>query len=144
MTTPFQTLTTGIIALLTGAGLLVGDGITPNGAGWQGVPKQSNFVPYCVVHPLLGGISDGSIGDPHGDSEVVYQVSCYGGDRLSCEAMANRVHSTLLGATRPTVTGQTVKHVDDDVLGGARREDDLQPPLWMAVPRYRFFVTPSA
>lgn len=136
----FESLTDGIIAVLQGAGLLVGDGEAPPGAGWQGKPGQSNFSAYCTVHPLLGGLSSGSIDEPHGDGEVVYQVSCYGPTRSQAEIVASLVQKALT-STYPSVVGLSVRYVDDDVFGGARRDDVLQPPVWQAVPRYRFYTT---
>lgn len=140
MSNVFVTLTDALLTALTDAGLRVGDGETPDGVGWQGTPDSSTFLSYCVLHPMLGGHSTGSIGAPHGDKEILYQVSCYGPDRAAAEVVAGLVEDVMLAA-RPTMTGHKVRYVDDDALGGARRDDQAQPPLWVAVPRYRFYTT---
>lgn len=137
---PFAELTTGIVAALEAEGLIVGDGEEPDGVGWQGPPGQSVFKAYCVVHSLLGGVSQGSLDDDN-DHQIPYQVSCYGRNRLAAETVASHVH-TIIKASRPPLTGHVVKHVDDDVLGGARRIDEVETPFWQAVPRYRFFTSP--
>lgn len=143
MTAPFAALTTAVIDGLEAAGLLVGDGGEPAGAGWQGAAGQSDYNAYAAVHPLLGGIGHGSMGDPNGDHEIIYQVSCVANTRLGCEIVAGIVHETIL-ALRPTLPAHTVRFVDDDVLGGARRDDDVQPPIWQSTPRYRFYLAPTS
>lgn len=137
----YEQLTAALIGHLEAAGMVVGDGQAPEAGGWSGTAGQSNYTAYCVVHPLLGGIVSGSIGDPHGDGEVVYQVSCYGPTRQSAEIVASNVDTAIKSLPYPSVVGMTIRYVDDDVLGGARRQDELQPPDWVAVPRYRFYVT---
>jgi len=34
-------------------------------------------------------------------------------------------------------------YVDVDMLGGSRREDEVQPPEWVAVDRFRIYTTPA-
>lgn len=139
----FENLTSAIITHLEDAGLLVGDGVAPEGSGWAGTAGQSNYNAYCVVHPLLGGHEDGSLGEPHSDAQVVYQVSSFGPTREQAEIVASNVDATLKSLPYPSVVGMSIRYVDDDVLGGARRQDELQPPDWIAVPRFRFYVTAS-
>lgn len=135
-----KALTDSIIAALEADGLVVFDGEAPASAGWAGTPGQSSFVGYCVVHPILGGIVDGTIGDPYGMSEVLYQVSCYGATRGQCEQVTEQALAVVLAHRPTTIDGVSIRHVDDDMLGGARRVDDLQPPIWQAVPRFRFYT----
>ena len=138
----FENLTDAIIGVLEGVGLRVGDGKADDAWGWQRAEGQSHFLVYCVVHPLLGGVSKGSLEEPHGDAEVVYQVSCYGPTRSQAEAVASDVDAALKQFPFPaSISGLKVRYVDDDVLGGARRMDKIQPPVWQGVPRYRFYVT---
>lgn len=138
----FENLTDGIIGVLEDAGLRVGDGEADEAWGWQDKHGQSSFLVYCVVHPLLGGISEGSIEEPHGDGEIVYQVSCYGPTRSQTEKVASDVDEALKQFPFPaSIAGLKVRYVDDDVFGGARRMDEVQPPMWQGVPRYRFHVT---
>ena len=134
-------LTDDLIVALA-VSIATGDGEKPAAGGWQGTPGQSTFVPYCVVHPLTGGYTTGGI-DDNDSAELLYQISCYGATRAQCQHAAETVHPIALGL-RPTLTSHAVTWVDDDMLGGSRRDDLVQPPQWVAVPRYRFYVAPKS
>ena len=135
--------TNAIVAALEDDGLLVGDGEQPAGAGWQGEPDVSVFKAYMVVHAMVGGLLDGSIGDPDDDGSLMYQVSAYGATRAQCEWAADQARRVIL--TGPLlVAGQRVVRVRVDMLGGARRDDEVQPPLWLSAERYRLLTTPDA
>jgi hypothetical protein len=135
-------LTAAIVARLMAEGLLVGEGEQPSGGGWQGIPGQSSFIPFCVVHPVSGGTYDGPIASPFIDADSVYQVSCYGGTQAQCEWVVDVV-TPALRDFRPALDGRRVWHVWPDMLGGARRDDTDQPPMWLGVPRFRFRTTPD-
>jgi len=132
-------ITNAIVAALQALepNVKIGDGEQPAGPiGWQGTPGQARFIPSVVVHPLPGGVVDGSLGAPHTESELVYQLSVFGGDREQCQGIVDAVEPMML-ALRPA----GVYYVDVDLKGGARRDDPVQPPLWQAVPRFRFYTT---
>lgn len=146
MSAPFREVSNALIALLEADGLLVGDGEKPDGAGWAGAPDQSVFVAYVVVHPILGGVSQGSMDDDN-DHQLVYQLSCYGRNREAAEVLSSRVHPLVKdgkATITAALTSDVVHHIDDDVLGGARRIDEVDTPFWVAVPRYRIFTTPAS
>lgn len=114
------------------------------GWGWQGVPGQSKFKPYFVVYPLLGGMFDGTLGCPDDDASLIYQVTCVGRDRPQCEAAVDRANQVLIGQPL-TVPGRFIYRVWADMAGGgARRDDTVQPPVFIATPRYRVESTPLA
>jgi len=131
-------LSDAIVAAITSEGILVGEGEQPPHSGWQG----GEFIPYAVVHPLSGGTYDGPISDPFTDADALYQISCYGGSASQCEWVVDVV-TPLLVALRPALDGRKVWHVWPDMLGGARRDDTDQPPVWVGVPRFRFRTTPA-
>jgi len=137
-----RTTTDAVIEALTDADLVVGDGVKPDAGGWQGVPEQSDFVGYVTVHSLSGGVTRGPIEGINDDAEAPYQFSAVGHTRAQCEAMSDLAREAVLNASL-TVDGKSVILVTVDMLGGARRDDIEQPPVWLAVDRYRVFTTPD-
>lgn len=135
-------LTDAVIYVLRGVGLLVGDGEAPVGHGWQGTAGQSAFVGYVTVYELTGGNLDGSIGRPDDDASIVYQLTSTGASRKQCEWVADKAHTTLLGAPL-SITGRQVQRVAVDMLGGTIRDDDVQPPVFWSPDRYRIWTTPT-
>lgn len=132
-------VTTALIDLLEDAGLLVGDGTAPATGGWT--KNKGDFQGYVVLHALPGGVTDGSIDSPDEHAEPVYQVSGHGATRAQAELVADTARAALL--TDPlVVSGRTVAQVSIDMLGGCRRLDDLQPPQWQSVERYRVLLVP--
>ena len=119
-------LTNALIEELENIGVAVGDGEQPDGVGWAGAPDQSVFTPWCVVHPLLGGWVDGTLGEPHADPQILYQISCYGATREQAQWVVDLIHPAAL-ALRPADV--KVIHADVDMLGGARRDDTAPPPV---------------
>jgi hypothetical protein len=114
------------------------------GWGWQGVPGQSAFIPYVIVYPLSGGIFDGPLGCPSDDASLIWQITCVGGDRQQCELTVDRVNALIVEQPL-TVTGRHISRVWADMAGGgARRDDEVQPPVFIATPRYRIESSPSA
>lgn len=112
------------------------------GWGWQGKPGETPFKPYCIVYPLTGGTFDGPLGCPDDDASLIWQVTCVGRDRPQCEAIADRVNATLIGQPL-TVPGRFIMRVWSDMAGGGvRRDDTVQPPVFIATPRYRVESTP--
>lgn len=146
MVTPFKgsPFTAAIIRALEDDGLIVGDGEAPAPElwGWQGAVEASPFVPYVVVHAMVGGVLDGSMEDPDDDGSPVYQLSAHGITREQCEWVADTARRVMLHEPLP-VAGQRVVRRIVDMLGGARRDDEAQPPLFVAADRYRLRTTPD-
>jgi hypothetical protein len=114
------------------------------GWGWQGPPGRSVFIAYCIVYPLAGGIFDGPLGCPDDDASLTWQVTCVGATRGQCEWAVDTVNALLIDQPL-TVAGRHVSRVWADMAGGgARRDDQVQPPVFIATPRYRIDSSPSA
>ena len=112
------------------------------GWGWQGDPGSSKFKPYYVVYPLPGGVFDGTLGCPDDDASLIWQVTCIGATARQCEAAVDRANSVLIGQPL-TIAGRFVCRVWADMAGGGvRRDDTVQPPVFIATPRYRIDSTP--
>lgn len=112
------------------------------GWGWQGDPPASTFKPYLIVYPLPGGVFDGTLGCPSDDASLIFQVTAVGATRAQCEAAVDRANEVLVEQPL-TVPGRYVARVQADMAGGgARRDDTVQPPVFIATPRYRVDSTP--
>ena len=135
-------LTNAVVALLTNAGYVVGDGQKAAAGGWAGAPGQSAFAPYVDVHPLQGGFVDGTIDSPDADVFPDYQMMSVGATREQAELLSDKVRTTLASAVF-ALTGRSVVRVRFDFPGGAVRDDDAQPPLFYTPDRFRFFTVPA-
>lgn len=114
------------------------------GWGWQGKPLESKFKPYCIVYPLPGGVFDGPLGCPDNDASLIWQVTCVGATRPQCEWVVDKVNATLVGQPL-TIPNRYVTRVQADMAGGgARRDDTVQPPVFIATPRCRVDSVPLA
>lgn len=139
MTANPKTHTDAVIAVLEGAGLVVGDAAPPT-VPYGGLTAEE-FIKYVIVYPL-GGFTDGGLVEPHEQATLTWQVTCVGFLREQAEWLVNRVNTLLVGI-HLTVTGRTVGPVEPDlVAAGARRDDDVKPPVFFATPRYRAFSRP--
>jgi hypothetical protein len=140
-------LSDAVVELLSGIGLLVGDGEAPAGGGWQGPPAASRFIPYVDVHPIPGGISDGSIAEPNADSGALYQLIAVGANRAQAESIGDDVRQAMTEATF-SLDGRHVTLLRLEMLGGATRDDSLrgnavQPSVWLVSDRWRIYTTPA-
>lgn len=132
--------TAALLDALTDRQLLpVGDGEAPDDGGWQGAPGQSDFVAYLVLHMLTGGSTDGSLGDPQCDAAIAFQVTAVGYTREQCEDAAGSARDALYESPID-VDGRGAEHVRDDGWGGARRDDTVDPSLFISTERYRFIT----
>jgi hypothetical protein len=134
-------LTLGLIAAIGDAGVLVGDGVKPSGSGWQGASGSSTFKPYVVLSSLGGG-SSGDLDNPNGDSEPQYQTALFAATVAQAEGVIDRVRSAILDATY-TLPGRKNIGVVLDYGGLMSRDDDVQPPVWSLIDRWRFFTVPA-
>jgi hypothetical protein len=136
-------LTAAIIARLTGAGFTVGDGEAPESAGWQGAQGASAYVPYVDVHPTPGGLVDGTMLDPYVDAAADYQIISVGATRAQAETVGDAVRATLQASPLTVANGRTVAHLRLDMLGGAIRDDSVQPSVFYVSDRWRILTVPS-
>jgi hypothetical protein len=122
--------TDAVIAALEGLELAVGDAIAPD-----------QDPPYVVVYPIPGGGSTGTLGAQHDDAILVYQVTCVGSSREQAEWLADKALELLEGSL--SVDGRRVCNVDLDMHGGVQRDDQVTPPVFWSMPRFRITTTPS-
>lgn len=142
MTYRARPVTEAIIAALTAAGLVVGDGEKPELGGWTGTPGESDFNGYVVVHPIGATEIDGTLDNPSDDVWPLHQLTSYGAVRGQCEQIADTARNIIL--TAPIViAGRSAGRYMIDFLGIAVRVDDVQPPIFQAPDRYVAFTTPS-
>lgn len=121
---------------------LIGDGEAPPAGGWSGAKGQSRYYGYAVVHPLIGGSTDGPIDAPDDDAQPTYQINCVGATRAHAEEVGDAVRDVLLAASL-TVSGRVVQRVSVEFLGGSQRDDTVQPAVWFTSDRFRVFTTPG-
>ena len=118
------------------------------GFGWQATPGASKFLPYRIVVSIPGGFFDGPLGCPSDDASLIFQVTCVGATRGQCEAVADDTNTLLVeqqadfNTPTPLIAGRYVTHVWFDMSGGVRRDDETQPPVFIATPRYRIDSVP--
>jgi hypothetical protein len=136
-----RTLTDAILAVLDDAGLTVGDGMQPDGSGWQEPRGVASFVPYAVLHNI-GGRADGPIDDPSADALSTYQVTGVGATREQAEWVADTARQALLPPGAIESDDCTVQLVTVDRFGGCRRDDTVEPVVWMTSDRFDIQTTP--
>lgn len=146
MTTPPTTrfVTDQLLADLSDSGLATGDGQTPSGGGWAGVPGGSQFTPYLVLHVLPAG-ADGPMNDPNADIEALYQVTAVGSTREQAEWAADKAR-TAMCASHDAVDERVILICNIDELNGPRRDDTGQPgepSLWISTDRFSVRSTPG-
>jgi len=124
-----RTHTDAVITRLQALGVTVGDAQAPTGNP-----------PYVVVYPVTGGDTYGPLGAQNDDAELIYQVTCVGTSRQQAQWLADKAMGLLSGIT---VTGRSLPLVTVETVPGVMRDDDVQPPIFWAAPRFRLFSTPS-
>lgn len=142
-------VTDAIIAALTAAlpaGILVGDGDKPVGAGWQGTPGASDYVAHTIVDPIPGGILDGDLADSYNDAELLVALRHIAARRSQAEHAADLARTIVLNAALDiSGSGHQVIQVGFDAIGGTRRDADVDPPVFVhAGDRFRIFTTPTS
>lgn len=112
--------------------------------GWvpSQVPGQSDFRPYVILYPLPGGFFDGPLGCPDDDAEMIWQVTCVAETRRRCQYISDQATVALVGQTL-AVAGRSICRLQLDMDGGVRRDDTVQPPVFISTPRFRATSTPA-
>lgn len=132
-----RTHTDAVIAHLEALGLLVGDATKPDGAGDQ---DDGSFVKYAIVYPEPGGGSGGTLGDLHGDAELIYQVTCIGKSREQAQWVVDAALGLLEGLSVPE---RHIPFVQLDRPPGIERDEKQTPALYFATPLFRVITTPG-
>lgn len=131
----FRDHTAAVVAALDAvAGLVVGRGEMPTLAA--GADKK-----YCVVYSIPGGRLSGSLEDAEEDGELVYQVTCVGETNDQAEWVVDKVMALLDGIG--PVQGRVIPRVALESMPGVFRDESIDPPLFVATPRFRIFTTPE-
>lgn len=145
-----QDHTDAVIAALEGRGLLVGDGEAPKDDdgdpvphGWQDTDPPT-FVPYMILYPLDGDSDEtDSLVDPYEDVALTWQATCVGESRRQTEWLVEHCNLALL-TDGITVAGRSVEPFDPQLeAAGPRRDDEVDPPVFFATPRYRAVSRPT-
>lgn len=122
-------------------------GVKPTGAGWQGVPGASSFVPYAIVDPIPGGVTSGPAGDPQGDASVPFDVRCVGASATQAQQVADRVMIRLCSSIRALdIPGRRMsKPINIEMAGTARPDMSMgdDQTLFISAPRFRMSTTPE-
>lgn len=128
-----------LLEVLRGGGLVVGDSIEP--AEPHG--KQADeWIPFVILY-TLGAFTDGGLVDPHKNASITWQATCVGKDRYQAEWTVDRCN-TLLAGLILTVPGRSCDPIAPDLIAaGARRDDDVKPPVFFGTPRYRTTSRPA-
>jgi hypothetical protein len=137
---PARPHTDALMAALGDAGILVGRGKKPDGAGWQGEPGESEFRSYGVLYPGAG-TTDGDLCDPHEYLDYSCQITTVGATQDGAEAVMDMA-KTLVGR-RLDVDGRSAwpAYIDSD--RPATRDDTVSPPVHYAVAVFRFRSGPA-
>lgn len=133
-------------ATLATTGIPVARGDKPAGAGWQGVPGTSSFVPYMVLDAIPGGVTSGSAGDPQADVSVPFDVRCIGASATQAEKVADRARRVLCESRDAVVVpGRALLlPVSLEMASPARADMSMGDgqTLFVSSPRFRLHTTP--
>lgn len=121
-----------------------GYGDRPSGMGWQAQSPQitSEFKGYAVVWPGMSTLNGGTVAAPNADAAQTFQVSYVGKTAEQADALRDRGRAALLAAAAISVSGRTVGLVELADSMPVRRDDDVTPPLYLAVDRFTAYTTP--
>lgn len=124
--------TDAVIAKLQSLGLIVGDAEAPEGAEEK----------YAVVYQILpSGSFSGTLENPNEDAHLVYQVTCVGRIRAQAEWVLDKALGILDGFDG--IPERVVSRVIFQGGAGVERDDDQDPPLFYATPRFEIITTPA-
>ena len=115
-----------VVALLTAAGL----------ATTLGEAADDTATPFAVVYPTAGLEVPESLGLPIADMLIDFQVTCVGESAEQALWAADKAR-TALNRVIPTVAGRVCWPIwADEQPQPIRRDDALNPPLFVAISRW--------
>ena len=117
--------------LLVDAGLQAGVGGAPDGVA----------APYVVLYPDPG-VTSGTLGSLHTILTMFVQVTAVGVGAEQALQQHDKARTALLGAT-VTVPGRVVHPIRGGDAQPVRRDDGVQPPLWVATAGYTVVSDPA-
>lgn len=115
----------------------VGYAQAPAGA-LEGVQNRTG-PDYIVAYPL-NSVRDGSLADPFADVDLVYQFTCVGRLAAGVRYLVGQLETALAGVS---ITGRAVLQVVPEDDGAVRPDTDVDPPVFIATPRYRLRTVPA-
>lgn len=124
------------------AGVLCGRGDIPDGAGWQGAPGQSAFVPYAVVWRI--GSADqrsATIADGFDWIQPLLFVRTFGASAQQADQTMSTVRQATLGADIGLFGYETVRIWLENSQTTTKTEE-TEVPLYEAGDFYRWWLTP--
>jgi hypothetical protein len=108
-----------------------------NALNSSGLPVQD----YITLYPIGGGRRDGTIDDPYGEAQLVYQTTIVGRLPDGVRWIAGQIEEALLGVT---VAGRSVIQVVPEDLEGVFADRDVGPPHpFYSTPRWRIWTVPA-
>ncbi|MDQ3317514.1 MAG: hypothetical protein M3522_09330 [Actinomycetota bacterium] len=100
--------------------------------------------PYLTAY-RVGGMTDGSMGDPHGMPSIVVQVTATGASRQQAEMGLHRAREVTLGRTDGAYTtelaGPGWRVYSRELADGAGVDHEPGTSIYNAVERYRLHLT---
>lgn len=126
-----------VIAALQTIGKPVGFAAAPPGA-LSGVQNKSG-PDYYLIYPL-NTTRDGSLADPFTQGDLSYQVTCVGRSAAGVRYLVDRAEEALRTVT---VAGRSIIQFVPEDGGQVRVDFDVDPPVFLATPRYRFRSVPA-
>lgn len=103
--------------------------------------RPDNDHTCVVIHGSTGDLS-GSLGDRYANLTVPIQLTAVGTGPEQAMAYADSARKILLGAAL-TVTGRRVRPAVYVAGQPALRDDQVQPPLWIATAQYAITSEPA-
>lgn len=126
-----------IITALQTIGKPIGFAAAPAGA-LKGV-QQKTGPDYGILYPL-NTTRDGSLSDPFTQGDLGYQVTWVGRSAAGVRWLTDRGEEALRAVT---VAGRSIIQFVPEDGGQVRVDFDVDPPVFIATPRYRFRSVPS-
>ncbi|KAB2347350.1 hypothetical protein [Actinomadura rudentiformis] len=133
--------TDAVVSMGTSAGLLIGRGKPPEGAGWQGEPGASTFEAYVALFPMTGDV-DADLGDPAHYFDYGCQFTCVAATQEGAEAVSDAIKATFVNA-KLIIPGRASYRGQLQVDRPASRDDRTAPPLHYAVLQITWRTQPA-
>ena len=93
---------------------------------------------YVILYPISGQRLPSSANDSAGDADLVYQTTIVARRPEGARWLISRIETALYAVTIP---GRYVVRITCDEVGDVRPDDDVDPPVYLATPRWRIWTT---
>lgn len=121
-----------VVERLEGTGRPVGQAVAP----------KTTDPPFYVVYPVGGGQFDGVIDDVEADVNWPFQVTCVAALEAEVLLLVDEARRALTEIP-VDVPGRRVLWLHSDGTATARRDDQVNPPVFYATPRFTLATTPN-